>query len=589
MAFDFKTATPEAAISDSNLLFGAPSYASVNPAVYPVSTLRNLLLGGGSAAIAAGKTLTVSETLTLTASAAGQTYTFPTAGGTVALLNAANLFTTANTFSPLTDVVSGTFRRGPSGTVSILQIQDDSNNVLSNFTKDGFLTLGRSNALSGQLLFANSGSANLVTVKAPTGSNAWTFTLPSSGGTNNYVLTTDGTGVTTWAAVTAGGITGVVDVTNGGTGVTALTQHGVLIGNAANDVNVTSAGSAGQLLASSGASADPNWTTATFPSTATSTGAILRADGTNWSATTATYPATTAAGTILASGSANTISASATPVLGVAGTTAGTIGLSGATSGVVTLQTANAAGTWSLTLPTSGGTSGYVLQTDGTGISSWFNLFGTANTWTANQSFSAQVLLKDGTAASPSLAFSNYTGTGIYSYGANTIGFSINGVYAAQFDASSHLLIGTADDGVSGANSITVAAAGDCGITIRSGSANSGNLYFSDATVGSGEYDGSVKYNQNTQTMTLGTAAVDRLTISSTGNIYPSTTPSTTMTDGFFYMPSGAGAPTGVPTSISGYAPFFYDTTNNYLYVYNPTGTPAWKKVSFADNFLTQE
>jgi hypothetical protein len=61
------------------------------------------------------------------------------------------------------------------------------------------------------------------------------------------------------------------------------------------------------------------------------------------------------------------------------------------------------------------------------------------------------------------------------------------------------------------------------------------------------------------------------------------------MTDGFFYMPSGAGAPTGVPTSISGYAPFFYDTTNNYLYVYNPTGTPAWKKVSFADNFLTQE
>jgi hypothetical protein len=287
----------------------------------------------------------------------------------------------------------------------------------------------------------------------------------------------------------------------------------------------------------------------------------------------------------LASGSANAITATATPTLGVAGTTAGTLGLSGATSGVVTLQTASVAGTWSLTLPASGGTSGYVLQTDGTGISSWFNLFGTANTWTANQSFSAQVLLKDGTAASPSLAFSNYTGTGIYSYGANAIGFAINGVYAAQFDASSHLLIGTADDGVSGANSITVAAAGDCGMTIRSGSANYGNLYFSDSTTGTGEYDGYVRYNQNTQTMTLGTAAVSRLTISSTGNIYPSGASSTTMTDGFFYIPSVAGVPTGVPTSVSGYSPMYYDATNNYLYVYNG----AWKRVSFADNFLTQE
>jgi hypothetical protein len=554
MAFDFKTAAPEAAISDSNLLFGAPSYASASPAVYPVSTLRNLLLGGGSAAISSGKTFTVNETLSLTASAAGQTYTFPSVGGTVALLNAANLFTTANTFSPLTDVTAGTFRRGPAGTVNILQIQDESNNALASFTKDGYLSLGRANALSGQLQLANSGSANIVTIQAPTGSNAWTMTLPSTAGTADYVLTTNGSGVTTWSQVSGGGIVGIVGVPNGGTGLTALTQHGVLIGNAANNINVTAAGSAGQVLTSGGASADPTWTTATFPSTATSTGTILRADGTNWSATTSTYPTTSSAGTILASGSANAITATATPTLGVAGTTAGTLGLSGATSGVVTLQTASVAGTWSLTLP-------------------------------ANQSFSAQVLLKDGTAASPSLAFSNYTGTGVYSYGANAIGFAINGVYAAQFDASSHLLIGTADDGVSGANSITVAAAGDCGMTIRSGSANYGNLYFSDSTTGTGEYDGYVRYNQNTQTMTLGTAAVSRLTISSTGNIYPSGASSTTMTDGFFYIPSVAGVPTGVPTSVSGYSPMYYDATNNYLYVYNG----AWKRVSFADNFLTQE
>jgi hypothetical protein len=585
MAFDFKAAAPETAISDSNLLFGAPSYASASPAVYPVSTLRNLLLGGGAAAISAGKTFTVTETLSLTASAAGQTYTFPSVGGTVALLNAANLFTTANTFSPLTDVPAGTFRRGPAGVGNILQIQDESNNALASFTKDGYLSLGRANSLTGQIQFANSGSANVVTMRAPTGSNAWTFTLPSTGGTANYVLTTDGAGTTTWSQVSGGGIVGVVEVPNGGTGLTALTQHGVLIGNAANDVNVTAPGSAGQIFTSGGSSADPTWTTATFPSTASSAGAILRADGANWTATTATYPATSSAGTVLSSLTANTFSASASPVLGIAGTTAGTLGLSGATSGVVTLQTAAAAGTWSLTLPTSGGTSGYVLQTDGAGVSSWFNLFGTANSWTANQSFTAQALLKDGTAASPGLAFSNYAGTGVYSYGANAIGISINGVYAAQFDANGNLLIGTADDGVSGANKITVASAGDAGITIRSGAANFGNLYFSDATTGTGEYDGYVRYDQNARAMTLGTAAVSRLTISSTGNIYPSGATSTTMTDGFFYIPSAAGAPTGAPTAVSGYLPIYYDATNNYLYVYNG----AWKRVSFADNFLTQE
>lgn len=586
MAFDFKTATPEAAISDSNLLFGAVSFGSSNPTVFPVSTLRTLLIGGGTLDIPAGKTFTVSETLTLTALAAGQIYTFPAVGGTVALLNAANLFTTANTFSPLTDVTAGTFRRGPSGTVSILQLQDESNNVLANFTKDGYLTLGRASGATGQAIFANASNANTVTVQAGATSGSWSLTLPVSAGTADYVLTTNGSGVSSWAQVSlTAGVTGTLPVGNGGTGRTTLTAHGVLLGNTANGINSTTAGSAGQFLVSGGASADPTWTTATFPTTGGSAGQILRSDGTNFVNSTATYPNTTAAGTVLASSSANAISGTATPVLGVAGSTAGTLGLSGATSGVVTLQTAAAAGTWSLTLPTSGGTAGYVLQTDGVGVSSWFNLFGTANTWTASQSFSAQVLLKDGTAASPSLAFSNYTGTGLYSYGANVIGVSINGSYAAQFDASGHLLIGTADDGVSGANSLTVAAAGDCGITIRSGSANVGNLYFSDSVTGTGEYDGFVKYNQNTQTMTLGTASVNRMTISSTGNIYPSTTPSTTMTDGFFYMPSGAGVPTGVPTSVSGYLPFYYDSTNNYIYVYNG----AWKRVSFNDNFLTQE
>jgi hypothetical protein len=40
----------------------------------------------------------------------------------------------------------------------------------------------------------------------------------------------------------------------------------------------------------------------------------------------------------------------------------------------------------------------------------------------------------------------------------------------------------------------------------------------------------------------------------------------TTATDGFLYVPTCAGAPTGTPTAITGMAPIIVDTTNNKLY-----------------------
>lgn len=66
-----------------------------------------------------------------------------------------------------------------------------------------------------------------------------------------------------------------------------------------------------------------------------------------------------------------------------------------------------------------------------------------------------------------------------------------------------------------------------------------------------------------------------RMTITATGNIYP-TAGTTGMTDGFFYIPAAAGAPTNAPTAITGRVPMYYDTTNNEFYVYNG----AWKKVA---------
>ena len=102
----------------------------------------------------------------------------------------------------------------------------------------------------------------------------------------------------------------VLAVAEGGTGDTTLTSHGVLIGAGTSAVAATAAGSAGQVLQSAGASADPTYSTATFPSTATGTGTILRADGTNWVATTATYPTTAgSSGNVLTSDGTNWTSA----------------------------------------------------------------------------------------------------------------------------------------------------------------------------------------------------------------------------------------------------------------------------------------
>lgn len=76
-------------------------------------------------------------------------------------------------------------------------------------------------------------------------------------------------------------------------------------------------------------------------------------------------------GTTTLSGNANATISSGALTLGIAGSNSGSLVLSGATSGTVTLKTAAAAGAWTLTLPTNAGTNGYVLQTDGAGITSW--------------------------------------------------------------------------------------------------------------------------------------------------------------------------------------------------------------------------
>ena len=122
-----------------------------------------------------------------------------------------------------------------------------------------------------------------------------TFTFPNA---NATVLTTNA----------------LVTLAQGGTGANLTsTDWGVVYGTDSSTMAITSSGSGGQILLSGGSigggGTAPSWSTATYPTTATGTGTILRADGTNWVASTATYPDTAGtSGNVLTSNGTNWVS-----------------------------------------------------------------------------------------------------------------------------------------------------------------------------------------------------------------------------------------------------------------------------------------
>ncbi len=149
-----------------------------------------------------------------------------------------------------------------------------------------------------------------------------------------------------------------------------------------------------------------------------------------------------------------------------------------------------------------------------------------------------QMMFPSGAAATPAMAFTASTGTGFYFNPLGTVGFCLGG-----------------------AEILTMA--GDR-LTFNAAGGNTrfecGDIYFGrDPTNGSARI-------QSAKGVVVGSLAAL----------------ATNATDGFLWIPSCAGPPTGTPTAYTGKLPLVYDSNSDDLLVYNP-GDSGWRKIPLFD------
>ena len=116
---------------------------------------------------------------------------------------------------------SGTVNSGTSGQLTYYASTGTAVSGNANATiSGGTVTLGTAGSTAGGVILSGSTSGT-TTLRANAAAGTWTLTLPTTSGTNGYVLSTDGSGNTSWIATSGGGGTVTsVNVSGGSTGLT---------------------------------------------------------------------------------------------------------------------------------------------------------------------------------------------------------------------------------------------------------------------------------------------------------------------------------------------------------------------------------
>ena len=139
----------------------------------------------------------------------------------------------------------------------------------------------------------------------------------------------------------------------------------------------------------------------------------------------------------------------------------------------------------------------------------------------------AGITIRAGTGSQSTVYFADGTGTSDavrgyvqYFHNGDFLRLGTDANERFRIDSNGRCLLGTTTEGYATlADKLTIANAGHCGMTIRSGSTHNGSIYFSDATSGTSEYDGYIEYQHTDRRFLFGTATGTRMTIDSGGKL----------------------------------------------------------------------
>ena len=136
-----------------------------------------------------------------------------------------------------------------------------------------------------------------------------------------------------------------------------------------------------------------------------------------------------------------------------------------------------------------------------------------------------------GTAALPAITTTGDTNTGVFFPAADTIAFSEGGTESMRIDSAGVVSIkntGSTADFVSETSTSLIVGngSGTQAMTVYSGTANNGAIYFADGNTGDATYRGGVQYLHGSDAMRFFTSAAERMRIDSSGNVgFGTTTP----------------------------------------------------------------
>lgn len=418
-------------------------------------------------------------------------------------------------------------------------------------TSDGIITMG------GVLGVDNGGTGGTLPILhggtgQTTATTAINALVPTQTGNAGKILSTDGA-LVSWTTASAGSVTSV-DIDPGTTGLSfsggPITSAGeITVGGV---LAVDNGGTGGMLPVANGgtgAITPAAALTNLLPDQTGQTGKILTTDGSDVTWTTASAGSVTS---VDISGSTTGLTFIGGPITG-----SGTITL----SGVLSLQNGGTGSTSALLarnniLPTQVTHAGQVLTTDGTNVS-WVNP--ATLTLPSQTGNIGKSLITDG--SNPLwdfVAASSLSGTTLAS-----------NVVTSSLTTIGNLLNLTLRSGAIGTGTAI-----DMGRTGSDGEIQIGAT--TNDIFAAGQVAGDMGVRAISQRLLLGAGtAAPGLTLTSVGNVIIGTAAlTTTATNGFLYLSSTAGTPTGTPTSVTGRIPVQVDSTNDLLYFYS---NGAWR------------